>query len=490
MNGYYRYNLKNNWGNVIGFLIDHCDSFAVRSGSLSLNKFSSIVLEDVLSYEPNSLLRNDFIEYDTANKIGFLKFRISPNSIKWLKLHRSLSDFDETFYEKVFNIDRDKLNRKYIFSDICFYCGEKLLLETETENGYIGIADDDPDFERQFYAILDSAIAKENATITSMIKEWTGLISKGANREEYIDKFVSDKYPISVFLVMFDKHKLYINKWIDFYEKIDTEIVAEIVVKKLKSLGDPVEDIAEVYRWFNFANEKYMDFYASSNKKTKLNYNGILSGANYIARYLLSLSQELFKESFRKALINSEKFVVSLDYLRSIFDVWDAFGLPIEILSIDDITAIKKGWDDVGYYNKDGENIKQGVLLAWFIRRIRFLCRRNSKSDIISDKKLFITKYSEKDRDINYDLELAYAYMYGITYKQSFSHAYAYLRKIANEPNFYDCQFDLARCYLNGWGTEKDIEQAKHWFEVAAMNGHPKAREQLDRIEKAEHNGR
>ena len=43
---------------------------------------------------------------------------------------------------------------------------------------------------------------------------------------------------------------------------------------------------------------------------------------------------------------------------------------------------------------------------------------------------------------------------------------------------------------LNGWGTEKDIEQAKHWFEVAAMNGHPKAREQLDRIEKAEHNGR
>ena len=210
-----------------------------------------------------------------------------------------MSDFDETFYEKVFNIDRDKLNRKYIFSDICFYCGEKLLLETETENGYIGIADDDPDFERQFYAILDSAIAKENATITSMIKEWTGLISKGANREEYIDKFVSDKYPISVFLVMFDKHKLYINKWIDFYEKIDTEIVAEIVVKKLKSLGDPVEDIAEVYRWFNFANEKYMDFYASSNKKIKLNYNGILSGANYIARYLLSLSQELFKESFR-----------------------------------------------------------------------------------------------------------------------------------------------------------------------------------------------
>lgn len=82
----------------------------------------------------------------------------------------------------------------------------------------------------------------------------------------------------------------------------------------------------------------------------------------------------------------------------------------------------------------------------------------------------------------------SYLYYYGYGVRKNRKKAYEGFLKLAD--TYPDCQYDLAKCYLNGWGTEKDIEQAKHWFEVAASNGHSKAREQLDRIEKSEHNGR
>jgi len=95
----------------------------------------------------------------------------------------------------------------------------------------------------------------------------------------------------------------------------------------------------------------------------------------------------------------------------------------------------------------------------------------------------FIDRYSNSDNITDYMMSrIAYHYYFGFGIKKDYSMAVKWFKKSADK--IIDCQYDLAKCYLNGWGTEKNIEQAKYWFGRAAENGHPKAREQLDLIER------
>lgn len=49
----------------------------------------------------------------------------------------------------------------------------------------------------------------------------------------------------------------------------------------------------------------------------------------------------------------------------------------------------------------------------------------------------------------------------------------------AAELNFVEAQLTLARCYEDGIGVAKNIAEAKRWYEAAARDGHPDARQRL-----------
>ena len=50
---------------------------------------------------------------------------------------------------------------------------------------------------------------------------------------------------------------------------------------------------------------------------------------------------------------------------------------------------------------------------------------------------------------------------------------------IAASNGFADGQFNLARCYEQGIGIEKDLQKAKQYYEEAAENGSDEAAERL-----------
>jgi TPR repeat protein len=49
-------------------------------------------------------------------------------------------------------------------------------------------------------------------------------------------------------------------------------------------------------------------------------------------------------------------------------------------------------------------------------------------------------------------------------------------------------QFDLAKRYMTGDGLEKNLAEARRWFEAAAKQGHPGAAARLEEVKKLEAN--
>ncbi len=49
----------------------------------------------------------------------------------------------------------------------------------------------------------------------------------------------------------------------------------------------------------------------------------------------------------------------------------------------------------------------------------------------------------------------------------------------AAEMGYVKAQYDVGMCFMHGWGTETDKDQAKHWFHLAAAGGYKDAEKEL-----------
>lgn len=65
--------------------------------------------------------------------------------------------------------------------------------------------------------------------------------------------------------------------------------------------------------------------------------------------------------------------------------------------------------------------------------------------------------------------------------KRLFAKGVEWLTKAALQGNA-PAQYNLGRMYQWGKGVEKDLQQARFWFQKAIDNGHEKAKEALSKI--------
>ena len=66
-------------------------------------------------------------------------------------------------------------------------------------------------------------------------------------------------------------------------------------------------------------------------------------------------------------------------------------------------------------------------------------------------------------------------------WKKDFAKGVEWLTKAALQGNA-PAQYNLGRMYQWGKGVEKDLQQARFWFQKAIDNGHEKAKEALSKI--------
>lgn len=65
---------------------------------------------------------------------------------------------------------------------------------------------------------------------------------------------------------------------------------------------------------------------------------------------------------------------------------------------------------------------------------------------------------------------IGYHFEFGINGEQNFEKAVEWYTKSSEQGNAW-LQNRLGECYLNGKGTQKDLREAKKWFELAAEQG-------------------
>ncbi len=71
--------------------------------------------------------------------------------------------------------------------------------------------------------------------------------------------------------------------------------------------------------------------------------------------------------------------------------------------------------------------------------------------------------------------QLGLAYLHGDGYPQDDTEAF---NKFNSASTYYwhiNANYELARCYLNGTGTRKNLEEAYYWMSIAAAKEHPEA---------------
>ena len=59
--------------------------------------------------------------------------------------------------------------------------------------------------------------------------------------------------------------------------------------------------------------------------------------------------------------------------------------------------------------------------------------------------------------------------------------AFRYFVK-ASKNGHIEAQYNLAGCYIEGWGTSKDLNLAKKWLREAADQGHKEALQYLQSL--------
>lgn len=248
-----------------------------------------------------------------------------------------------------------------------------------------------------------------------------------------------------------------------YYDKDNMTLLAKLFVKAIE---------------LNNMNElcfDWLDVYADIQAKK-------IKGEDVIVDYLRSLDREEFiklcDKEIRKIVTRRIWIIIGLCKEKGIDN--DAFSYPSNM--------IINEYSEMMPFNSGGECDGKKYIFSYLYSKIIKKIEQNSKEEI--DCRYLITDpkndsiVNRTPLGIEFMVRNAYAYYYGIGLNRDLEQAFYYFNIVAK--HYPDCQYDLAKCYLNGWGTEKDTAQARHWFAEAAKNGHPKASEQLELLEKAE----
>lgn len=147
---------------------------------------------------------------------------------------------------------------------------------------------------------------------------------------------------------------------------------------------------------------------------------------------------------------------------------------------------------DVNRSNFDGIEAKlkkvyhmmehQSTFASYLVNDIKRKCyvrNKNSSKVIRADEKI---EQLAKDGQISACALVGFLYYKGDDYfKKNYDKAFKYL-KCAADKNHPMAMAWLGTCYLEGLGTEKDIYEAKKWFEIAAYYGHKHAQDELKKL--------
>lgn len=83
---------------------------------------------------------------------------------------------------------------------------------------------------------------------------------------------------------------------------------------------------------------------------------------------------------------------------------------------------------------------------------------------------------------------LALFYLNGYGYEQNYEYAAQMFEVLSNADDDIvpEAKYQYGRCLENGTGVDKDLDQALHWYELAAKEGVEEAKEACERLRKGE----
>lgn len=455
------YNLKVYQSDLFDYLFSQCDEISLIGFPWPKQSDAQKAVDAILSFYTNEPLKPHLNRFEMEqglckNDICIkLYFSADAEVLAWLKQHKTIFSFDAYDIKKERGVCITKRDEKFLLQDLCFYANNRLLFSTVTHEAQVVVA---KDFEPRLYAWYANFIAEKFKPIYSFIEEWNALKGANCNESKLVEHFSSDKYGYALFFKMFDSSLVTVNHWENFYFDLDNRrTFAKVLVQKLKNDGAN-EQVARMFQWY----------------ESNVDDNRPRAGEYEVTAFLVQLLPEKFLRVFKAVLqdLKSGNGLQKKDvyYLDKLFFLWDAYGLPEEKLRFRVFHVIRKAWTDA----------KES---AFKQRRLRALLCRFIKSKSSTKVK---NRYARRERASEVDaivfIDLAYAHYYGIIYQQSYEKAVKYFKKALAVCDQPDCQYDLARCYEQGLGVEKDLAQAEYWYKKAEESGHPKARERLERL--------
>lgn len=79
---------------------------------------------------------------------------------------------------------------------------------------------------------------------------------------------------------------------------------------------------------------------------------------------------------------------------------------------------------------------------------------------------------------------LALFYLNGYGYEQNYEYAASMFEVLLNDEYIPEAKYQYGRCLEYGIGIDKDLDQALHWYELAAKEGVEEAKEACERLRK------
>ena len=310
-------------------------------------------------------------------------------------------------------------------------------------------------FMPAFCAWAEKEIAPKIEKKKQFISDWSSQIDI-LEKDELINRF-SDKYPPEHFLAILDKNETAFNRLTEFFSiSKNVEYVAEIICKNLEKHFS-IETVKLLCLWFDPENH-------------------LEAGEKMIREFLLKLKEEDWLALFEAVLQHQSRISLDIrrvEYTDKLFCLWDERGLDAAKIGMPLFSKIKEIWKDALAPNADLKTsfryfgYAKRDALSLILAEIIDSARRHQEYD-----------YAASNLPFHIRVKKAYDCFYGLTVRQDCDTAVGLFSEAA-ERGVIDCQYDLARCYEQGVGVEKDWERAEYWYKKAEGKGHPKARERL-----------
>lgn len=391
-------------------------------------------------------------------------FNLNAETLAWLKQFNSCK---ELYFAVKKETEVIKDISEYAFTNLSFIRdGEKIFYEGDN---HILMINDAPTEELVLKLSKKSRSAKKKLFVKfrdkfNIIKTTCAKGDIDARSIEFMPEMYSPYHAVRN-LLMNNKTDEEIKNL--YYDEDNMTLLAKLFVKaiELNNMNELCFDWLDVYR----------------DKPAKK-----LKGEDVIVDYLRSLDRaefiKLCDKEIRKIITRRIWIIIGLCKEKGIDS--NEFSYPSNM--------IINEYSEMMPFNSGGECDEKEYVFSHMYSKIINKIEQNSKREIDCRNLLTDPKHDSIVNRTPVGIALmirnAYAYYYGIGLNRDLEQAFYYLNIVAK--HYPDCQYDLAKCYLNGWGTEKDTAQARHWFAEAAKNGHPKASEQLELLEKAEFEGR